>query len=323
MIQRRSVLQALSAVGIPFGVLDVQAQDRQLKVIVPYGPGGITDTIARILLDALKTHVPHRTAIVDNRPGGGGIIGVRSLSLTPPDGNTVILQNLSNFIAQTYLLKEANYDPLNGFTPVASIGATPGFLYAHAGLGATTLPEFITYARKHPGEVHFATAGLNTADWLKLMQMSSLADIKVTAVPYKATPDMMVALMRGEVQALLTSPSTALNDQVAHGTVKALGVASLQRISLDPKLPTIAEHIPGFSSEDWWSFYAPRGTHLDALADVLTGFRAAIGDPEVKTKLEGFFVETRWRDARQLADQARKVSAEMKQLTTDLKVIAA
>lgn len=294
------------------------AQDaRPLRIIVPYGAGGITDSIARQLAEAMRPLYP-RPLVIENRPGGGGMVALRGLMAQGNDGSALLLTNLSNHVVLPLLLSDAKYDPMTDLVPVSSIGSTPAFLFTRAGFPADSMAEFLARARSRRSEMTFATSGLNTIGWLTLMSFQKMAGIDGRVVPYKGGDEMTLALMRGEVDAMLSSPTAALMEQVAAGRIKLLAVTTRRRTRLMPEMPTVSESVPGFQAENWWVFLSPKGTHGKTWEALDAALAKVVQNEKLKESLSRLFVDLSYHSGPQVAQEMRAIDNDLRHLTRQL-----
>lgn len=256
---------------------------RTIRVIVPFPAGGTADILARVLGQQIgQTGGP--TLVVENRPGGGTVIGTDQAARAAPDGNTVLLMS-NSFVINASVRASLPYDPLTSFEPVCLLVETPQILVVNAAAPFKTLGEFIAAAKARPGELSYATVGPATTQHIAVEMLQRAAGIKLIYVPYAGGAPATTALMGGHVMAVLANPSEVM-EHVSSGKLRAIGVASRERFSQLPNVPTIAESgFPGFEATAWFGMMVPAKTPKEAIAQNIALFKSALAAPEVQAKL--------------------------------------
>lgn len=253
--------------------VSVQAQSypsKPIRMIVISAPGGSTDILSRGLGHSMSETLGHNI-VLDNKPGGGGIIATETLAKAPPDGYTILMSNTSHSVLPS-LHKKLPYDPLKDFAPVSLVALTHSLLLVNPSLPVKNVREFIDLARAQPGKLNYAsgTTGASAhfgAELLKLM-----AKVNIVQVPYKGTAGQLTALIANEVQMSFVTMPSAL-PHVQAGRLRALAIGSPRRSPSLPDLPTVAESgLPGFDIGAWNGILAPAGTP----APIITKLNAAI-----------------------------------------------
>jgi tripartite-type tricarboxylate transporter receptor subunit TctC len=264
----------------------VAAQDatRPVSIIVPFPPGGLADTMARLVGEQLRERLG-QPVVVDNRPGAGGIIGARAVAGAAPDGNTLLLGN-TNLAVNPSLYRSLPYDTETAFAPIIQAVAVPNFILVHSGTPYRSLAEFIAAAKAAPGRLDYASAGNGTFPHLAMVLFALAAGVKLTHVPYNGAAPALQALLAHQVEALANDPPTAL-PQMRSGAVRALGITSAQRLPQAPEVPTLAEQgLEGFEAVGWQGFLAPRGTPAPVIIRLHAAIRAAMTSPTMRERLE-------------------------------------
>ncbi len=244
--------------------------ERPIRLIIPYAAGGTTDIMARTLQDPLQKSLG-QVIVVDNKPGAGGIIAARDTIHAKPDGYTLLFVNNGNLAAVPQIVKEANYDARRDFTPIAMVSTAAMLAVVPASLPVDDLKGLIDHARKNP--VSYATAGVGSFGHLATELLASKAGVRLTHVPYKGQGPTLNAVVAGEVQLLVTSPSGAMNEFIANRRLKLLGVTSAQESPLNPGIPPIGTVLPGYEAESWFAIVGPAGMPaaiVDRLNDAIT-----------------------------------------------------
>lgn len=275
---------ALAATGAAHGAESLESRfQRPLRILVPFAPGGGQDTTAR-LLGSKMTDLIGQQIVVDNRPGGLGIIAAEAALKAPPDGHTVYLASTS-FVVTPSLRKSLPFDPQKDFAPIMRVSRTPGTLVVHASLPVRNVKELVALARRQPGEITFGSAGIASNSHLSGELFKVLADVDILHVPYKGSALATNALVSGET-VIGFSNAIATLPQVRAGRLKVLGVTTAKRSPLLPDVPTIAEAgVPGFHNEIWSGVVVSAATPRDMQTALHTAVARALEAPEIKERL--------------------------------------
>ncbi len=229
---------------------------KEVRFIVPYPPGGITDILARKLGEKLAL-AWSQTVLIDNRPGANGNMAAQMAARAEPDGHTIYMGFLGTHAANASLYADLGYDPVRDFTPVSLVANAPMMLTIHPSVPATTTQEFIAYARANPGKLNFGSSGTAGASHLALELFKSLAKVNIVHVPYKGTAPLTVDLLAGRIQGYFDVPITAAVN-VESGRIRALAVADNRRSARLPNVPTAVESgLPDFLFTTWLGVLAP------------------------------------------------------------------
>jgi tripartite-type tricarboxylate transporter receptor subunit TctC len=256
---------------------------RQVRMVVPFPPGGTADILARILGEQIgKTGGP--TILVENRPGGGTVIATDLVARAAPDGNTMLMM-ANSFVINAAVRASLPYDPLTSFEPVCLLVNSPQILVVNANSPFKTLADFVAAAKAKPGELNYATVGPATTQHIAVEAFLRAAGIKLTYVPFGGGAPATNALLGGHVMAVLANPSEVL-EQVNAGKLRALAVASRERFALLPNTPTIMESgYKDFEATAWFGLMVPAKTPKETVAQHIETFKAALAAPEVQNKL--------------------------------------
>jgi tripartite-type tricarboxylate transporter receptor subunit TctC len=232
--------------------------DRPVRWIVPFAPSGPTDLMSRAVADKLSQRLGQQF-VVDNRSGAGGNIGAELVSKSSPDGYTLMIGHVGTHAINVTLYPRVGFDPVRDFTPISLIATLPLALVIHPAVPAKDVKELIAYAKAHPGQVNFASAGNGGPTHLtgELLKTSALIDI--VHVPYKGNAAALVDLVAGRVQIMFSNMLTSM-PHVRAGKLRAIGISSPTRSPQAADLPTIAESgLPGFSAVPWYGALGPAG----------------------------------------------------------------
>ena len=256
---------------------------RSVSIIVPYSPGGETDVIARIMAARL-TEDWKRTVLVDNRAGGGTVIGTAEAANAKPDGHTLLLASFG-FITNRILIANLPYDAA-ALMPMTLVATAPNLLYVHPSLPAANLKAFIALAKIRPGQMLFASPGYASSPHISAELLASMAGYTFTHVPYKGTAPVLTDLLGGQVHALMGTMNLMPN--VRSGKLRALAVASERRQSQAPDLPTMVEAGgPNFTSASWFGFFVQTKTPPEIAQKIYTDLRTLAQAPEIRKKIFG------------------------------------
>jgi tripartite-type tricarboxylate transporter receptor subunit TctC len=230
-----------------------------LRLIVPFAPGGTTDTIARLVARELTKSLG-QSVVVENRPGAGGLIGAEAALKLPADGYTLAFGTISTLAVQPVVQKQPSYEPLKDFAPVTQIATLPYVLAAHPSLPAHSLQQLVKLARAKPGSITYASPGYGTGAHLTSEFLSSTTGMKLVHVPYRGDAPGTIDLVAGQV-AIAVFPPVSLVPHIKAGRLRALAVTSLERSSALPEVRTVAESgYPGFESASWNGIAVRAGT---------------------------------------------------------------
>ncbi|WP_424140619.1 Bug family tripartite tricarboxylate transporter substrate binding protein [Roseomonas chloroacetimidivorans] len=289
-MRKRSIV--LAAFCLALGIGSAGAQDfpsKPLRILIPYPPGGTTDVIARALQEPLRASFG-QPVVIENRGGGAGAIAMREVMNAAPDGYTLVLSN--NGPTSILPLTESNIGYRGtALTAVAQVTSAPLVLVTSAALPATDLRGFFVYARAHPGRVNYGTAGVASLGHVSTLLLGQLAGIDVVHIPYRGQGPMTLALVAGEVQFVLTTTSTAMNEHIGSGKLRALGVSTPEPSPVVRGAPPIASVLPRYAVEVWFGLLAPPGTPAPVAEKINGAVRQALALPAVQQMLRGAGME--------------------------------
>ena len=269
------------------GVAEAQFPDRPVRLLVPYPPGGLVDIMARTLQEPLSIKLG-QPLIVENKPGAAGGIATRSVAQSKPDGYTLVFGNNGPSALLPLIQKDIGYDPVDDFAPISMIATAPMVLVVHKDVPVDTLKDFIAYARQKAGTVTYSSAGTGALGHLTTELFAQMVNAKLTHVPYKGSAPAVMAVLDGEVQMYLSSPSDTLSAGIKAGKVKLLGVSSLNGSDLVPGTPAIAEALPGFDVSIWYGVLAPKDTPAPVVERLNKAFRDVLADPAIRSRFNSF-----------------------------------
>jgi len=282
--RRHSLAIALATLTLGFTTM-TYGQDypvRPIRLIVPFAPGGAADTTARMVADALGKRLG-QTVIVENKPGAGATVGAALVSAAAPDGYTVLYTTPGPQITNPFLMAKLTYNPAD-LVPVTRVAWFPNVLVVTPSLPVRDVQGLIDYARKNPGKVNFASAGIGASSHLSGELFKTAANIDISHVPYKGTGQAVQDLVAGNVQMAIDSLSVYL-PYIKSGQVRALGIAMSERSPLLPDLPTIADQLKGFDSTAVNYLTVPLGTPQSVIDRLSREVAAVLADPELSARM--------------------------------------
>lgn len=279
----------LSTLGAGIDALAQPYPDRPVRIIVPWPPGGSTDTIGRLLGQRL-TQLLGQNVVIDNRGGGAGAIGIEAASRATPDGYTVAIIEVAHALLPTTRARLA-YNLQKDFAPITTIGTSPMILFVGATVPVKSVSDLLALARTKQGALLMAQTGNGSVSHLMSELLQQRTGTRFTLVGYKGAGPAFIELAGAQVQAYgatLASGSATL----ATGRIVALAVAGKKRLEVLPGVPTLSESgVPDFVVEQWWGLVAPARTPPDALARLHRDSVAAIADPQVRKRVSELGVE--------------------------------
>lgn len=298
MKRRHHLLQAalLLACGLVPAMFSslakAQAQaypNRTIRFIVPYSPGGLPDTVARVYAQRLSDRLG-QSVVVENRPGANGVVAAQALSSAPRDGYTFLVTDGSMFSINPAIYKNLGYDYKRDFMPVSLAARAPLYLAVNANVPAKTLQEFIALAKSKPGALNYGSSGVGSTHHLTMEALKASLGLQLTHVPFKGSSQSVPALIGGQVDVLF-SALPSLSGFVSSGQVKLIASNAAQRSALAPNVPVIAETIPGFDFAPIVGVLAATGTPPAAIARISAEMAAASHMPELIQTLNKAGVE--------------------------------
>ncbi len=281
---RRSLLQSgVGLIAAPLVAGNAFAQgawpNKGLRVLVPFSAGGAADTSARAISAAMG-EVINQTVVVENRTGGNAMIAAQVALQAPADGYT-FLWDAANQLTNPILLKNIPFDYKTSFTPVTLAVRVPQVLAVKENFPAKDLKEFVAYAKANPKKIACGTPPSGGMGHLAIAMFQQVAGIELIHTPYRGGADAVRDLMGGQIDSTLLTLSTAIS-AVQSGRARILGLTSLERTKSYPDIPTIAEQgYPGFDMDDWFGFFAPKGTPTEAIQALQIATAKAATDPAV------------------------------------------
>jgi tripartite-type tricarboxylate transporter receptor subunit TctC len=286
LLNRRQILQ-VGVAGLAAASLSARAQSwpaRTIKLVVPFPGGSSPDIVARAIAEPLAQALG-QAIVVDNRPGAGGNIGTAAVAKADPDGYTLLFTIQGPLVTAPLLSRKLPYDPFKDLQPISLVATSPNVLVVDPKLGANSLADFVRIANEKQGQLNYGSVGNGSAAHLAMESFKSRAGIALTHVPYQGFPQVVNAILAGQVQAGFMVPAIAMG-QVRAGKLKALGVTSLGRVGGLPELAPLAEQgYAGFEAISWQAVLAPVGTPPTIVQRLSTELVRIIKSDEVRGKL--------------------------------------
>ena len=278
--------------------------DRPIRLVVPFAPGGGTDTIARTLAAAMSTELG-KQIIIDNKPGAGTILGTDAVAKSAPDGYNIVIATFAHAVNPS-LVPKLPYAQDKAFAPITLIGKGPNVLVVRADSPYKTVKDIVDAARAKPGTLTYASQGNGTSAHLAGEMLTNLAGIQMTHVPYRGAGPAITDLMGGQVD-LIFGTAAAVSPFVQSGKLRAIAVTSPQPSPSLKDIPTIAATVPGYAVESWYGLYAPAGTPPDVIQKLSAAAKKAARSPEFAKRIEQEGLEVTASDP---AELDRYVKAE-------------
>ena len=261
-----------------------------IRIVVPYAPGGFNDTMARVVGDKLQK-AWGQPVVVDNRPGGGTIIGLSNAAKSPADGYTLVVVGFPT-VANQFLYKKLPYDTQKDFTPVILGAHSPNLLVVRADSPIKSVKDYVNTAKANPDKLNYATAGNGTSNHLTMEYFKSEAGIQAQQIPYKGSAPMVTDLLGGQVDIMFDNAPHVM-PHVKAGEMRALAITSDKRSPLLPDVPTVAEQgYPGFTVSVWYGFAAPAGTPPAIVKKINAEINKILAMSDVKKAFTDAGVET-------------------------------
>jgi tripartite-type tricarboxylate transporter receptor subunit TctC len=280
-----SVTALVLAMPVPAACASEAAYpSKPIRFIVPFGPSGGGDTVARLLGQKLGPFLS-TTVMIDNRPGAGATLGTALAAKSAPDGYTILLGNVGPLAIAGSLYKDVPYDPVKDFAAISMLVTYPNVLVVHPSVPARSVKQLVALAKARPGTLSFASSGSGSSTHLAGELLKSMAGIQMIHVPYKTASQAVVDLIAGQTTLYFSSVVGALPHAKA-GKLRALGLTGRQRMPIMPDVPTIAESgFPDYEAVNWLGVLAPKGTPESVIARLHGAITAAMRQADIEEKL--------------------------------------
>lgn len=285
-----AALLAALALGAPGLAAAADFPSRPIRIVVPYAPGGASETMARLVADRMAAALK-QPVIIENRPGGGTVIGASVVAQAPADGYTLFV-NASSFVINSHLIAKLPYDPWKDFAPLTLAASNPHVLVTSNALGTRNLAEFLAVARAKGKTLSYGSFGNGSSGHLAFELLKKTYGFDMEHVPYKSTPQAMMDVIGGQIQAMLTDTPAAV-PQAKAGKMMVLAIAADQRSPSLPEVPTFQEATgTRFVSRSWFGFLVKSGTPPEVQKLLQTEIVRALKTPELKDKLHDLGMDT-------------------------------
>lgn len=312
MWNSRIAVVLLVALGLTQAALAQTYPTKPIRMIVPWNPGGTSDTIARVLGQKM-TETWGQQVVVDTRAGASGIIGTEIAMRAPPDGYTLLHGNMSQWATNPSLYK-TNYDTLRDFTPISIVASAPQLLVVFPGMPVKSVQDLVQLAKAKPGELNFGSGGAGTLAYPSGELFKTMAGVNMVHVPYKGTILALNDLLGGRLHIVFSDMPIAL-PHAKSGKVRALAVTSAKRTSLVPDMPTIAESgVPGYAIENSWGVFAPRKVPRDIVARLNAEIVRVHNLKDVRDRYASFGLEAVSSSPEQFAEIIRTDEAKLSRI---------
>lgn len=283
--------------------------DRTVTIIVPYAPGGATDASARLIAQALQKQ-SGGTFIVENAPGAGTTIGTAKVARAAPDGYTLLWGGLTSNAMAPHLYSKLSYDGSTSFAPISMIARQPYVLFVNTKSPVRAVSDLVAKAKAEPGKLNFSSPGEGSSPHLTTELFLDATKISVQHVPYKGAAPAMTALLSGEVDMMVDTPTAPL-PMFKAGRLRPLAVTSARRLPELPDVPTMQESgLAGFEAYTWFGLFAPRGTPPDIVNTLNKMVNVALKDPSVLAQMDQASFTPAPSTPAQLADAVKSDSAK-------------
>ena len=264
---------------------------KPLRIIVPFPPGGITDTAARVLAQHLTTNLGQQV-VVDNRPGGNSIIGTELVAKAAPDGYTLFYGDLATTAIVTALYPKLPYDLFKDLAPVSMVGVSPLVLVVHPSLPVATVKDLVSLAKARKGQINYASAGTGSTFHLAAELLRYEAGIDIVHVPFKGSGPAMPALLSGEV-AMIFSTTPQVLPHIRAGRLRAVAVTAPTRVSFLPGIPAVAETYRGFEMFSVGGVLGPAGMPSGVVEKLNKEIATVVGRPDVRERFEALGTQSK------------------------------
>jgi len=279
--------------------------NRPVTMVVPVPPGGILDTVARMVMPSMAQTLG-QPVVIDNKAGAGGNIAASFVAKSAPDGYNLLVGYSMFHVGNPSMYPNLSWDPLRDFTPIGMLVVSPHVLAVHPSVPAKNLRELVDLARANPGKLNYATSGNGSVPHVGVELFKQQNNIFITHIPYRGAGPAMLDVVAGNVQMTVATPPS-LAGFVQSGKMRPLAVAASKRLALMPDVPTAAEAgFPGFELEAWVALFAPMGTPPAAVQKLTEAVKLAMESPGVRKSAETAGVEIRYMTPTQLDGVVRK-----------------
>jgi len=315
----RAALLSLAAVLLPFPALAAYP-DHPIKIIVPWAPGGTADQLARLVSERL-TSVLGQSVIVENKPGAAGNIGADVVAKAKPDGYTLLVDLMNPHVSNPALYSNMPFRGIEDFTPIALLGYVTTTMVINPSLPVSSVAEFIAYAKAHPGQVAYASAGVVSSTHLNAAVFAQMAGIDMLHVPYKGGAPALQETIAGRTQVLFTAANITVQ-QAQAGKVKILATTRAKRSALLPDVPTVGETVPGYDESVWFGLFGPANLPPEITRALNTATNGIMNAPSQRKTMEDIGIDVVNDTPEQFGAIMRKDAAHYTKLIHEMNIKA-
>ena len=294
---------------------------RQIQILVPYPAGGTTDVMARALQEPMAKAFG-QNVIVENKSGASGVVAAREVARGKPDGHTLLFINSGIVAVTPHVQKDAGFDGVKDFAPVALVTSAPLFVLVPGSVPATDLKGWIEWAKQQPGPLPFASAGVGSFGHLASELFAKAAGLKMSHIPYRGQAPTTTAAISGEVALLITSMSGAMRENITAGKLKLLAVTSAGPHAQNPGVPPVSSVLPGYAAETWFGFITTAGTPPEVLNRLNSEINTILGNKEIQDKMVALGQQVKTMTPAQLGTLIAEDSARWGQVVRETNISA-
>lgn len=290
-------------------------EDRPITMVIPYAPGGATDTLGRAISKSLSEQLG-QTIIVENRPGAGSMIGSEYVSRAKPDGYTFVLGSISN-VLNSFFYKAPLYDVLTDLKPVGQVVSVPNYLGVHKDIPANSVSELITLAKEKPGELSCAVAGLGSSPHLSCELFKTLAGVDIITAPFKGGAPAIQSTMGGQTTMVFANEA---RPYIQAGQIRGLAVTTSTRSEYTPDLPAIAEQLPEYDVTAWYGLWAPPDTPDEIVNKLSAAINDSLKDQQLRNVFESLGATATQSDPQKFAAYIKREYDRWKAITAKMDI---
>lgn len=312
----RILLALFVLAGVANAALAQSWPSRQLRLVIPFAPGGGADIAGRLIGQDLS-EVLKQPVVIENRTGAGGTIAPNNVAKSPPDGYSLVLGHLGGIAIAPHLYKDLPFDPINDLAPVTLVVNGLSVLVVNPDLPVKTVGELVAHAKANPDKLSFGSAGSGTDTHLAGELFKSMTGTSMVHIPYRGGAPALVDLLAGRVQLSFASVATTISS-IQSGKLRAIAMTGSKPFEGLPGVPTIAASgVPGYEINNWYGIFAPANTPQDIIARLNTETIKILQKPEIRTKLIAAGLEPTWNTPAEFAGYVRAETAKWRKIVVD------